>query len=247
MNKLESQYLQDKNAGNLGDYLKHFLLLKLISGIIKKYPNSSIAYVESHAGAGCYKLQDIHFRNRNKYRDIVCDNHAEWATFDRLNSAIDKNRLYYGSFVLAGKLLIENKDIKSKLVLYEKELEVYERMISSKDSLLLNCDVKPFKEISSPHSIRNKIVELKNSGFNIVICLVDPYFKHGKEDKAWCEMLFYNEPNCFILTFDAVRSRVIKGKMNFIWHCERELIASKNWGIQGYAIFGNNNAKSQLT
>ncbi|MEK6733336.1 MAG: hypothetical protein AABY55_06880 [Candidatus Omnitrophota bacterium] len=56
-------YLQDKNAGNLGDYLKHFYLLELIERIIKENPAASIAYIDSHAGAGKYDLKNEHWKN----------------------------------------------------------------------------------------------------------------------------------------------------------------------------------------
>ncbi len=69
-----------------------------------EYPqDKNAAYIDSHAGAGKYILQEEHWKNRFKYRQLVCDDECEWAQFDRLNPLIETEKIYFGSFVLAGK------------------------------------------------------------------------------------------------------------------------------------------------
>ncbi len=246
------EYLQDKNAGNLGDYLKHFLLIKLIERLKKAYPCSSITYIESHAGAGIYELQEEHWKNRNKYREVVCSDSEQWDTFGRLNSRTEKDKEYYGSFILAGKLLLENKDLISKTILYEHEdnnKEVFERTVTATNLLLLELKPELLNIESTPRTIREKIKEAKSLGAEIVVCLIDPYFKDGKKDSMWCETLSWNDPGLFILMFDFVRAqgKDENGKLRFVWHCrDTAPIKAINSGIKGYAMFGNCNSELQL-
>jgi len=231
------QYLQDKNAGNLGDYIKHLYLIKLVDNIIAKNPTFSIAYIESHAGAGKYVLQESHWKNRYKYKKLICDDQAQWQRFNLLNPYIEEEKTYLGSFILAGKILKEKK-IKSKIILYEKDKDAFERMISSTNEILPTLDVdfnrKPTG--STPHIIESKIRHLE-SDFDIVICLVDPYWKNGKEDSVWCDLLNHN--NC-ILVFDVIRKP-------HKWHCSKEhLVFDQSYQIREYGIFGNKTSRDLL-
>ncbi|MEK6733335.1 MAG: hypothetical protein AABY55_06875 [Candidatus Omnitrophota bacterium] len=79
--------------------------------------------------------------------------------------------------------------------------------------------------------------------YDIIICLIDPYFKEGKKDEIWCQALSWDNPNGYLLMFDFARGR---GKdpgsklLKFIWHCSNDsIIDYKPWAINGYAIFGN--------
>lgn len=248
-----SEYLQDKNAGNAGDYLKHLLLLKLIEGVLKEYPGRSIAYIESHAGAGLYNLEETHWKYRYKYRKLICGEDDQWTTFERLNSKIDKGKVYYGSFVLAGKLLLENRNFISKMVLYEYEKDnkkVFERMVAASDSLLLELKPEPLNIESSPEIIKDKIKETKSLGSGIVICLIDPYFKDGKKDSIWCEVLSWDDPDLFILMFDTWNlqhdSHCLKGML--IRAGDHNLIKNPiPYQIRGYGIYGNKQSRNILT
>lgn len=231
---------QDKNAGNAGDYLKHLLLLKLVEKVLKEYPGRSIAYIESHAGAGLYKLEETHWKCRHKYRKVICEQDEQWATFDRLNPLKDKQ--YFGSFMLAGKLLLEDKRPNLKMVLHEKDNNVALRIKSCSFGLSPNI-----KGESSPNVIKGEIEKLGAAGSNLIICLVDPFFKEGKKDKLWCEMLAYDKPGCFVLMFDTWN----------LWHtshCLEEMLIRhspiKNpikYQIRGYAIYGNEQSKMILS
>lgn len=221
-----SEYLQDKNAGNAGDYLKHLLLLKLIEGVLKEYPGRSIAYIESHAGAGLYNLEETHWKYRYKYRKLICGEDDQWTSFDRLNPL--ENKQYFGSFMLIGKLLLEYKRQNFKIVLHEKDENVVLRIRDCASEL--SPDIRGE---SNPEIIKSEIVELKKAGFDIIICFVDPYFKEGEKDKIWCELLTYNESGCFILMFDT-------WNLLHAPHClEEMLIQAIKYQIRGYAIYGN--------
>jgi 23S rRNA A2030 N6-methylase RlmJ len=229
-----SEYLQDKNAGNAGDYLKHFWLIKLVEKVMGVYPSSSIAYIESHAGAGLYNLEETHWKFRKKYRNLICEDDDQWTAFDRFNPL--DNKQYFGSFMLTGKLLLEHKRQNFKIVLHEKDENVVLR--------IRDCASKLSPDIrgeSNPNIIKSEIAELKKAGFDIIICLVDPYFKEGEKDKIWCEMLAYHEPGCFMLMFDT---------WNLLHnpHCSAEmLIQSIKYQIRGYGMYGNKQSRDILT
>lgn len=233
------EYLQDKNAGNAGDYLKHFLLLKLIKEVLREYPGGPIAYIESHAGAGLYDLEKTHWNCRSKYRNLVCKYDKQWSTFDRLNPL--KGKRYFGSFMLAGKLLLEHKIQNSKIVLYEKDEKVALRARDCSSAL------SPIiKGESSPSIIKSEIEEMKQIGFNPIICLIDPFFKEGIKDKIWCEMLEYNDSGCFMLMFDT-------WNLQHSPHCPQEKLINHNainnpisYQIRGYAIYGNAQSRNIL-
>ena len=228
-----SEYLQDRNAGNAGDYLKHLLLLQLIKTVLNDYPDRSIAYIESHAGAGLYNLKEIHWKNRHKYRKLVCGDEEQWATFDRLNPL--KDMQYFGSFMLAGKLLSGDKKRNLKIVIHEKDEDVVLRIKDCVSELSPDIEGE-----SNPDIIKGEIVELKRVGFDIIICLIDPYFQEGRKDKVWCEMLTYDEPGCFMLMFDT-------WNLQHAPHClEEMLIRSIQYQIRGYAIYGNKQSKNIL-
>lgn len=246
------EYKQDENAGNAGDYLKHLLLIKLIEKVLKEYPYKSIAYIESHAGAGLYNLKEIHRKNRHKYRKLICEDNRQWITFDRLNPL--KDMPYFGSFILAGKLLSEDKKRKLKIVLYEKDKKhgVFERLLDAIKSKLSDCDVEPINEEVTPDIIKRRIKELKENGFQIIVCLIDPY----KADAEWREALDWSDSGCFILMFDFARAQgKDKGTkdLKFKWHCNEERLIKfpgiknpANDGINRYAIFGNKQSKDIL-
>lgn len=245
---MKNNHLQNKNAGNLGDYLKHFWLIRLIESLLKKYPNSNIAYVESHAGAGLYAPLNTHLEHSASYKLSICENQTQWNLFNKLNPFINHG-LYFGSFALIGKLFSEHVRQKSKIILYEKDPDVFKRTKLFANSLLSNCELELHMEESNPTSIKEDIKKLQDSAFDIVVCFIDPYFKIGKEDKKWCEMLFWNKPNCFILVFDAAtgRGKDEDDSIKFVWHClKKEPIQYVNKGIKGYAMFGNALAENEL-
>ncbi len=64
----DADHIQDRNAGNLGDLLKHFYLIQSIAGLLDSKAPSKVAYLESHAGAGDYHIGEIRIREieRNK-------------------------------------------------------------------------------------------------------------------------------------------------------------------------------------
>lgn len=240
------KYLQDKNAGNAGDYLKHLLLLKLLEKVLRTYPGESIAYIESHAGAGRYDLMDIHWKYRHKYRGLICDEDKQWTAFDRLNPL--KEKQYFGSFMLAGSLLLENKIQNHKVILYEDNKGVISRI--KKCSSVLSPEIKgehdSKKGESDPNIIKKEMSKLKQEGFGRIVCLIDPFFKEGKKDKIWCDMLTWDEPNCLVLMFDT-------WNLKHSSHCPEEMLihyhSIKNpikYQIRKYAMYGNKQSRNIL-
>lgn len=244
---MKDDYLQDRNAGNLGDYLKHFCLIKLVTRLLKKYSEQPIAYIDTHAGAGVYGLLDTHWKHANDYKRRIYKDPTQWRTFDKLNPYI-KNRLYFGSFALVGSLLFENRKTRSKIVLYENNLDTFDRIEFFEPAFFPNCHIELLAETSDPTRIRTKIKQLQKN-FEIIVCFIDPYFKNGEKDKIWCQMLSYDKPGCYILMFDAARGRGKndEGDIKFVWHCPKDPIRPykgdksgyRNDGIKGYAMFGN--------
>ena len=235
-----SAHLQDSNAGNLGDYLKHFFLIELLSKL-RSRNRRSIAYVDTHAGAGEYKLLREHWSNRTRYRNNVCEDATRWLTFDCLNAQIESQQIYRGSFVLAGLLLLRLVGIRSTLVLYEEDLEVVKRIQSGAAYLLPQYKLGPFGQ-STLEKIVTQLGKLRVDGYEDIVCLVDPYWCDGKADAAWCALLKHEQENCFILVFDVTRARGkgADGRLKFSWHCnEDHLLAASSFGCMGYAVFGN--------
>ncbi|MGD0693569.1 MAG: hypothetical protein ABSB82_01815 [Terriglobia bacterium] len=198
-----SQHSQDKNAGNIGDLLKHFRLLELIGKVVETNSSSKVAYLESHAGAGWYPIDDpndplpiaeqkrIRAIGRDKKR--VCADAKAWADFDRVNPRIHDG-IYLGSFPMALKLLAEWKQAKVgrliKALLWEKDSAVRARIQercdelfpSSLDSLCVNFEC-------SPPDFTKAIASLEKDGWT-VIWLCDPYWGDSKDrDKEWFRLL----------------------------------------------------------
>lgn len=235
------KHLQEGNAGNLGDYLKHFLLIELLSRIIRERP-SSIAYIDTHAGTGKYTLKDQHWENRAKYRRQVCSDEARWLHFDRLNPRIEIERCYLGSFVLVGRSLSEEQGITSKrIVCFENDPAVAIRIKQNASKLLPEYELELHGE-SSPDTIRMMIQNLRAAGFEKIVCLIDPYWKAGKQDAMWCPLLDSDEPDLFVLLFDATTAcgKDAEGHLKFTWHCgTKRSTQVVNHGIKGYAVFSN--------
>jgi len=240
------EHLHDKHAGNLGDHLKHYHLIEMISKIVSSNPRS-IAYIDTHAGAGQYTLQKEHWKNRFKYRGLVGGDERGWMRFDRLQHLVEVKRYYLGSFVLVGRLLAETHGITFKPVLYENNVEAVTRIKQNSSRLLPGYELGPLGE-SNPGLILQKIRELKAEGFEKIICLIDPYWEDGKGDAIWCPILGYDDPHTSILLFDYARARPKEGRALFPpWHCDiKAPIGVARLGIKGYALFGNSSAENLL-
>ncbi len=123
-----SQHLQDKNAGNIGDLLKHFRLLELVRKVLAANSWSKVAYLESHAGAGWYQIDEARKRAIARGKEGICVNAMAWEDFERLNPRI-RDGIYLGSFPLALKLLAEWKQKEAtrfiRALLWEKDPAVH--------------------------------------------------------------------------------------------------------------------------
>lgn len=245
MNIINSKYLQDKNAGNLGDILKHFYLLELFQQITKTYAQDSVAYIDSHAGAGLYKLDDARKTKIGQYKSLVCSDMGKWRLFDTLNPV--KNYQYFGSWVLAAKYL-DRVEAQCRILIYEHDAHAVNRIeeVLSTHNFRTPIQLTPRK--ISPTEIKEAISGLKKEGFRTIALLVDPFFKDGKEDSVWVEMLKENEEGLFVIMFDFARAsgKDPNGNLKCRWHADQHLISYKTHAINGYALFGNRNAYKAL-
>jgi len=188
-----SQHLQDKNAGNIGDLLKHLRLLELVRNVLAMNSSSKVAYLESHAGAGRYDLDQKRIRSIARGRKRVCADPAAWEDFDHANPHV-QDGVYLGSFPMALKLMGEWKcKVAGRLIkalLWEKEsavrMKIQERckelFPSSLDSLCLHSEC-------SPGDFLGAVAGLRGEGWTI-IWLSDPYWGDSKDrDKEWFQVL----------------------------------------------------------
>ena len=125
---------QDNNAGNLGDLLKHYWLLRLLVAVTSQRDVSSIEYFESHSGAGFYPIDDKRRKKIDDDRLLVDPNPANWRLFNRLQDRL-ANGLYSGSCRLALRFLRDwgnagsKREVKAQL--WEKDPEVQARLANA--------------------------------------------------------------------------------------------------------------------
>ena len=228
--------MQDKNAGNLGDILKHFYLLKLLKRVSGRH--NHIAYIDSHAGAGVYYLDKTRVDKIQKFKKKVYPDKKAWKPFEKLNPLV--NNEYYGSWVLAAKYLTSLR-IGKKIILFDCNREVVRRIQVSIRGLSLKIPIRLTMKKVSPKDIKGLVKRLKREGFDAVVVLIDPFWKKGKEDFPWTEMLVGSEPGLYTILFDFSRAsgKDDQGHLKCRWHAYDHLISFKTYAINGYAVFGN--------
>jgi hypothetical protein len=180
---------QDKNAGNLGDLLKHFWLLELVAKILKKKPRK-IAYIESHAGGGIYWLTQTRIKEIARNRHRIHPDSRRWQTFDRLQSRLKEGR-YIGSFALVFNFLKEFPGIKVAGKLWEYETEANARIWDNLPILIPidRKDIAIRKKKSHPQGVARICRRFLKQGY-IVIWLCDPFWGGDKDqDRAWANLL----------------------------------------------------------
>lgn len=188
----QSDYLQDKNAGNAGDLLKHFWLLRLIQKVVTTKQLSKVAYLESHAGAGRYKLDGSRLHAIDRYKKRIHLNAEDWATFDRLNHHI-QDGVYLGSFVLALQLLAEWKENQTRRVvralLWENEFQIRNRIRDCLLELPQGAANVCLDSECSPETFIKNVATLTAQGYT-VIWLCDPFWGSSKaDDTRWFQLL----------------------------------------------------------
>lgn len=201
-----ASYVQDKNAGNSGDLLKHFWLLKLIDSIVSKLKPNKVAYLESHAGAGYFvldkkKVRQL-YRDREKMDEVVGLNSQSWQRFNRFNADVEKG-VYLGSWPLALRCFSEhmnqNSNFQIKVHLWECDSKAKERIRENLDYLvpkILLKDVQFYETFSKPEVFIRVVKGYADRGFKVV-WLCDPYWgqpssksKPGKDvDGMWWNLL----------------------------------------------------------
>lgn len=194
---------QDKNAGNLGDLLKHFWLLQLIERVLKQQNPGRIAYLESHAGAGRYELDKQRIRELVRRKRIVCGDDASWEMFDRYNPQLIGG-VYFGSFVLALRRLADWRDEippgglperRVRVVLWECDPDAAQRIESLRcESMLKRPGSMTLRRGKcTPRRFADQVKHLTEDGYH-VIWLCDPYWgKTKREDRVWWCLLQNSE------------------------------------------------------
>lgn len=184
-------HLQEKNAGNLGDLLKHYWLIELTRNILLRRSPSRIAYVESHAGSGSYNLTPRRVVEIARDKKRACFDGVEWGLFDRLNPRIDQH-LYGGSFVLALRLLglwkVFHREFTFRALLWEKDHTLHPRIRNSCLRFLPPDLISVRSECSAPEFISAAKYYIREGW--TVLWLSDPYWGNSrKHDQQWFQLL----------------------------------------------------------
>lgn len=220
----EGHTAQDKNAGNLGDLLKHYWLLTLIERVIRVSKPRKVAYLESHAGAGWFQLSEPRIRKLAEQKLRVCPHSEHWKVFDRYNARI-REGVYLGSFALALHRLddwkCEAPERELKVVLWESDQEAVSRIKKHWSELIPDTllGVTLREEESTPELVTQKALGLREKGFK-VIWFCDPYWGKSKgEDRVWWALLDKQLSDTFGIIFACVGGNSAKrgsAKFDFI-------------------------------
>ncbi len=190
----QSSYLQDRNAGNLGDLLKHQGLLLLAERVIERSGHPKIAYVESHAGAGYFRITKQRISQIAKDKLRISPAPLRWKLFDRYEVRIHEG-IYLGSFALVLHRLADwqRSDAQREVrgCLWENHPTALERINEFRSELIptsINCE-GPQGDCSTPDKIIARCREQSRQGFQ-VLWFCDPYFGQFKEaDRVWWKLL----------------------------------------------------------
>ena len=190
----KSPYLQYKNAGNLGDLLKHQGLLLLVERMIERVDPPKIAYVESHAGAGYFWITKQRISQIAKDKRRLSPDSMHWELFDRYNPRTSEG-IYLGSFALVFRRLADwqrsgaQREVRG--CLWENHPIALEQISKFRSELIpasVNCE-GPQGDSATPDKLIEKCRELTRQGFQ-VLWFSDPYFGHFKDaDRVWWRLL----------------------------------------------------------
>ncbi|WP_448564456.1 23S rRNA (adenine(2030)-N(6))-methyltransferase RlmJ [Thalassotalea ganghwensis] len=116
------------HAGNFADVLKHSVLVSILNYMHKK--DKGFAYIDTHAGAGMYQLQESYAQKTGEYKDGIEKllNHDNWpellAPYCELINQLNVNSLtlYPGSPGIA-KSLLRRQDSSHLFELHPTDIE----------------------------------------------------------------------------------------------------------------------------
>lgn len=188
----ESPYLQFKNAGNLGDLLKHQGLLLLVDRILER-GSPRIAYLESHAGAGYFQITEQRISQIAKDKVQLSPDPMYWQLFDRYNPRI-RQGIYLGSFALVFHRLADWQCLGAQRevwgCLWENHPIALEQISKFRSELIpasVSCE-GPQGDCATPDKVIEQCRELARQGFQ-VLWFCDPYFGQFKEaDRVWWKL-----------------------------------------------------------
>lgn len=240
---------QDKNAGNIGDLLKHFWLLELLSKVTRKSPRK-IAYLESHAGAGLYYINQSRIRSITRNRQRVCHDVKRWEVFDNLQADLGRG-LYRGSFTQVFGLLRQISGLTVKGKLWEKDDEANRRIWKNRDTLIPfdRSDVIVRKKESNPKSFARSCRRFQKDGYT-VIWLCDPFWGSNKaHDRGWTELISLDGTYGVLFAYCAGNSQK-RGTAKFdyakVTGLDRTTDRRIDDGIRSYALYFTPTSRSLL-
>jgi hypothetical protein len=215
MNKSKAT-LQDRNAGNLGDLIKHYWLLKLVNKLVGSTRPGKVAYLESHSGSGRYLIGLGRGKRVFRQRGLVSGIRGSWDLLDKFNDKI-KQGIYYGSFPMVLRMLSgyssANSPVCAASFMWEKDPVAVGRIREYWNELVpvnMRKTTKLFARPSDPGAFIAKIRELQDAGYTPV-WLCDPFwgFSTGG-DKVWWRLL-RELPDTFGIIF-SYSAEVFPGK-----------------------------------
>lgn len=157
--------IQDANAGNAGDLLKHAILLELLGGI----PGGEIwSYAETHAGAGLYAC--VHAAELLAAADSAAEGETGWRYATALAAGMrraDAGDLYVGSALLA----LLSGSIRGDALLVEFDPEVVTRLREGVDHMLASAATRVRLAQGSFEDHLTEILAPQR-----LVLLADPYY-----------------------------------------------------------------------
>ncbi|MDP3722639.1 MAG: hypothetical protein Q8R91_03980 [Candidatus Omnitrophota bacterium] len=166
----------------------------LVECILERIGHSKIAYVESHAGAGYFRITKQRISQVAKDKVRLSPDPLLWQFFDRYNGRIQEG-IYLGSFVLVLHRLADwqRSDAQREVrgCLWENHTTALERINEFRSELIpasVSCE-GPQGDCATPDKIIEQCRELSRQGF-YVLWFCDPYFGQFKEaDRVWWKLL----------------------------------------------------------
>lgn len=153
-----------------------------------------MAYVESHAGAGYFRIAKQRIPQIPKDKVRISPDPLSWELFDRYNARV-REGIYLGSFALVLHRLADWQHLDAQRevrgCLWEDHPTAVARIREFRFQLIpasIACE-GPSGEPSTPDRIIESVREFSRQNFS-VFWLCDPYFgKCKEEDKGWWRLL----------------------------------------------------------
>lgn len=181
-------YRHSYHAGNHADVLKHIVLIEIFKHLTQK--DAAFDYIDTHAGAGLYNLQNEHARKLQEYKQGVAKlNVEQWPELTRYLAIIAKHNpdgklnFYPGSPLIAMDFL----RVKDRSWLYElhpKDVELLSKNMANikRARVMYEDGFKGLLSLLPPVSRRGVVLmdpsyEIKTDYAHVFDTLVSAYKK----------------------------------------------------------------------